>query len=252
MARAQMRGQDVPSTWSCTPAITCWQLIVISQVKKDMLLQQVACFPMLSKYLKLLISELQRKQILHLLRITRVLVFLYVLVFSSLSWKGVTFISKSICCCSTWPTIFLQAVLRENTHYMGQWLYEFNDTVMRKHVAVIRRRLTIDKDEQTLRTKWNTVLPDMLTKAQVVRKFPAVHGTKRLTNVFIRACHWSISWARLIQLTHSHLISLRWILILVSHLHTGFPCGPFPWSFHTKTFSTMCATRLILVKMKVV
>lgn len=71
MARAQMRGQDVPSTWSCTPAITCWQLIVISQVKKDMLLQQVACFPMLSKYLKLLISELQRKQILHLLRINK-------------------------------------------------------------------------------------------------------------------------------------------------------------------------------------
>jgi len=34
--------------------------------------------------------------------------------------------------------------------------------------------------------------------------------------VFARACCWSLTWARRIQSTHSHTISLRFILILSS------------------------------------
>jgi hypothetical protein len=37
--------------------------------------------------------------------------------------------------------------------------------------------------------------------------------------VFTRAVHWSLSWARSIQSTPSHPISLRSILILSTHLH---------------------------------
>jgi hypothetical protein len=36
--------------------------------------------------------------------------------------------------------------------------------------------------------------------------------------MFIRACHWSISWARCIQSTPSHPISLKSTPILSSHL----------------------------------
>jgi hypothetical protein len=49
----------------------------------------------------------------------------------------------------------------------------------------------------------------ILTKSQLskwegtcyLRKFPALHGTQTFTTLLIPACHWTISWARLIQLT---------------------------------------------------
>jgi hypothetical protein len=40
--------------------------------------------------------------------------------------------------------------------------------------------------------------------------------------MFTRARHWSLSWARFIQFTPSHPISLRSVLILSSHLRQGF------------------------------
>jgi hypothetical protein len=43
--------------------------------------------------------------------------------------------------------------------------------------------------------------------------------------MFTRALHWSLSWARSIQSTPSHLISLRSILILSTHLRLGLPSG---------------------------
>jgi hypothetical protein len=51
--------------------------------------------------------------------------------------------------------------------------------------------------------------------------------------VFTRALHWSLSWARSIQSTPSHPISLRSILILSIQLRLGLPSGLFPSGFPT-------------------
>jgi len=50
----------------------------------------------------------------------------------------------------------------------------------------------------------------------------AFRGTRRFITVFTRAPHWSLSWARWIQSATSHLISLRSILLLFSHLRLLF------------------------------
>jgi hypothetical protein len=68
--------------------------------------------------------------------------------------------------------------------------------------------------------------------AQLVKKFPAFYGTRRFMTVFTRARHWSLSWVRWIQSTPSHLISLRLILILSSHLGVRLPSVLFRQVFH--------------------
>jgi hypothetical protein len=44
-------------------------------------------------------------------------------------------------------------------------------------------------------------------------KFPKFYGTWRFTTMFTTARHWSLPWARCIQSTSSHPVSLRSILI---------------------------------------
>jgi len=59
----------------------------------------------------------------------------------------------------------------------------------------------------------------------LVKKFPAFYGTRRYITVFIRICHWSLSWTRWIQSTNFHPVSQRSILILCSHLLPRLPTG---------------------------
>jgi hypothetical protein len=65
--------------------------------------------------------------------------------------------------------------------------------------------------------------------AQLLNNFPTFYGTRRFITVFARALHWSLSWARSIQSIPSHPISLRFTLILSTHLHLGLPSGLFPY-----------------------
>jgi len=70
----------------------------------------------------------------------------------------------------------------------------------------------------------NSMKPDVfekLTVTQLLKKFSAFYGTWRFITVLTRARHWSLCWARWIQSTPSHSISLRFILILSSHLYLG-------------------------------
>jgi hypothetical protein len=70
---------------------------------------------------------------------------------------------------------------------------------------------------------------------QLVKKFPAFHGTRRFLTALTRVRHLSISWASPIQSSHPHPTSWRYILILSSHLCLGLTSGLFPSGFPTRT-----------------
>jgi hypothetical protein len=87
-----------------------------------------------------------------------------------------------------------------------------------------------------LLTPWSRILPEKLTGSQLVKKFPASHGTWRFITAFTSARHLSLSWASSIQfMPPPHSSSWRYILILSSHLRLGLPSGLCPSCFPTKT-----------------
>jgi len=55
-------------------------------------------------------------------------------------------------------------------------------------------------------TPWSRVILEKLTVTQPIMKFLAFYATQRFIIVFTRVHHWSLTWARWIQFTHSHLI----------------------------------------------
>ena len=74
-----------------------------------------------------------------------------------------------------------------------------------------------------LLTPWCRVLPEQLTGLQLVKKFPAFHGTRRFITALTSVCHLSLSWASPVQSTYPHPTSWRSILILSTHLRLGLP-----------------------------
>ena len=84
-------------------------------------------------------------------------------------------------------------------------------------------------------TPWCRVLLEQLTGLQLVKKFPAFHGTRRFITALTSVLHLSVSWASPIQSIYPHPTSWRSILILSTHLRLGLPSGPFPSGFPSKT-----------------
>ena len=82
------------------------------------------------------------------------------------------------------------------------------------------------------------VLLEKLTGLQLVKKFPAFHGTRRFIAALTSVRHLSLSWASPIQLIYPHHTSCRSILILSTHLRLGLPTGFLPSGFPTKTLYT--------------
>jgi hypothetical protein len=74
-------------------------------------------------------------------------------------------------------------------------------------------------------TSWSRVLLEKLIITQIVKTFTAFCGTWRFITILTTAHHWSLFWARWIQPTPSHLISLRSILMLCSHSCLGLLSG---------------------------
>ena len=98
-----------------------------------------------------------------------------------------------------------------------------------------------------LLTPWCRVLLEKLTSLQLVKKFPAFHGTQRFITALTSVRHLSLSWASPIQSMYTHPTSWRSILILSTHLRLGLPGGLLPSGFPTKTLYTpisspICAT----------
>ena len=86
-----------------------------------------------------------------------------------------------------------------------------------------------------LLTPWCRVLLDKLTGLQLVKKFPAFHGTRRFITALTSVRHLALSWASPIQSIYPHPTSWRSILVLSTHLRLGLPCGFFPSGFPSLT-----------------
>ena len=99
------------------------------------------------------------------------------------------------------------------------------------------------------------VLLEKLTGLQLVKKFPAFHGTRRFITALTSVRHLSLSWASPIQSTYPHPTAWRSILISSTHLRLGLPSGLLPSGFPTKTLYTplsspiraTCPAHLILL-----
>jgi hypothetical protein len=89
-----------------------------------------------------------------------------------------------------------------------------------------------------LLTPWCRVLLEKLTGLQLVKKFPAFHGTRRFITALTSVRHPSLPWVSPIQSIYPHPTSWRSILILSTNLRLGFPSGLFPSGFPTKTLYT--------------
>ena len=89
-----------------------------------------------------------------------------------------------------------------------------------------------------LLTPWCGVLLEKLTVLQLVKKFPAFHGTRRFITALTSVHQLYLSWASPIQSIYPHPTSWRSILILSTHLRLGLPSGLLPSGFPTKTLHT--------------
>ena len=87
-------------------------------------------------------------------------------------------------------------------------------------------------------TPWCRVLLEKLTGLQLVKKFPAFHGTRRFITALTSVRQLSVSWASPIQSIYPHPTSWRSILILSTHLRLGLPTGLLPSSFPNKALYT--------------
>ena len=89
-----------------------------------------------------------------------------------------------------------------------------------------------------LLTLWCRVLLEQLTGLQLVKKFPAFHGTRRFITALTTVRKLSLSWASPIQSIYPHPTSWRSILILSIHPRLVLPSGLLPSGFPTKTLYT--------------
>ena len=85
-----------------------------------------------------------------------------------------------------------------------------------------------------LLTSWCRVLLEKLTGLQLVKNFPAFHGTRRFITALTSVRHLSLSWASPIQSIYPHPTSCRSILILPNNLRLGLPSGLLPSGFPSK------------------
>ena len=126
----------------------------------------------------------------------------------------------------------------QNTTYVFQHSDEISIT-SGLHVSAVKQPSSGQCRTYTyLLTPWCRVLLEKLTGLQLVKKFPAFHGTQRFITALTNIRHLSLSWTSPIQSVYSHPTSWRSILILSTHLRLGLPRGLLPSGFPSKTLYT--------------
>ena len=141
---------------------------------------------------------------------------------------------------------------------MWPFLIKLADSKVNGNPCIILEVVTCGQTETwciCLLTPWCRVLLEQLTGLQLVKKFPAFHGTRRFITALTSVSHLSLSCAIPIQSIYPHPTSWRSILILSTHQRLRLPSGLFPSSFLTKTLYTplsspihaTCPTHLILL-----
>ena len=89
---------------------------------------------------------------------------------------------------------------------------------------------------------WCRFLLEKLNSLQIVKKFPALYGTRRFIIALTNVRQLFLSRDSPIQPTYPHPIPWRSILILSTHLRLGIPSGLFPSGFPTKILYTPLLT----------
>jgi hypothetical protein len=74
------------------------------------------------------------------------------------------------------------------------------------------------------------------------RNFPPFMEPRRFSTMFARARHWSLSCAIRIQSTPSHLVPLRYILILSSHIRAR--CSKWSLSLKLSDENFVCISHI--------
>jgi hypothetical protein len=115
------------------------------------------------------------------------------------------------------PPVWLQNITTSYGHYVCN---VSSDVIVM--CLFCSRRYTLH-----LLTPWNRILLEKLTGLQLVKKFPAIYGTRSFITAFTSARYLSVSWAGSIQWIPPHLTSRRSILTLSSHLRLGLSSGLF-------------------------
>jgi hypothetical protein len=105
--------------------------------------------------------------------------------------------------------------------------YGQNQKACNKNVIYLRQNvhLTLYLRKLKLSNNMRHSRSYKLTVTRLVKKFLACYGTRRFITVFTRTRHWSLSWVTWIQSELSHPVSLKYILILSSHVRVGLPSG---------------------------
>ena len=118
----------------------------------------------------------------------------------------------------------------------GIWLYCFildASDIQQQHAMNV-----LSVTYSFLLTPWCRVILEKLTGLQLVKKFPAFHGTQRFITALTNVRHLSLSWASPVQSIYPHPTSWRYVLILYTHLRLGLQIGLFPSGFPTKILYT--------------
>jgi hypothetical protein len=79
--------------------------------------------------------------------------------------------------------------------------------------------------------QWRRALLEKPQVMQLLKNFPTFYGIRRFVTMFTRALDWSLSWAKSIQPIPPHHISLRYILMLSTHLRLDLSSGLLPYRF---------------------
>ena len=98
-----------------------------------------------------------------------------------------------------------------------------------------------------LLTPWCRVFLEKVTGLQLVKKFPAFHGTRMFITALTSVRQLSLSWASPLQSIYPHPTSWRSVLILSTHLRLGLPSGLLPSGFPTKTLYTPLSLHYSLI-----